>query len=210
MKDKGTVFVVDDDAPVRDAMRVLLKSVGLPAETYASAEDFLSDYDPERPGCVVLDVRMPGMGGLALQEQLVARGVDVPVIFITGHGDVPTSVRAMKGKAFDFLEKPFSDELLLELIHQAIKQDIRTRETRAGVAEAAERVASLTPREREVLALIVDGKPTKIIASELGISEKTTQTHRARVMEKMGVRSLGTLIRAALKAGMDPDKQASS
>lgn len=207
MNHELTVFVVDDDPNVREALALVMKSVGLAVESYVSAEDFLRAYDPRRPGCLVLDVRMPGMGGLALQELIAARGIDLPIIFITGHADVRMSVRAMKGQAFEFLEKPFSDQELLDRIHEALDLVVRTRRQRDATAGAAARIASLTSREREVLERITEGKPNKVIAAELDVSEKTVESHRARVMKKMGVRSLAGLIRAALKVGLEPDKQ---
>jgi len=210
MKDDLTVFVVDDDAAVREALVLVMKSVGLAVEGYVSAEDFLSAYDPRRSGCLVLDVRMPGMGGMALQDHLAARGSDLPIIFITGHADVRMSVRAMKGQAFEFLEKPFNDQDLLDRVHKALDLAARTRQERDATAAVAARIASLTGREREVLQGIVEGKPNKVIAVELDISEKTVESHRARLMKKMGVGSLAALIRMALKAGMDPDRQADS
>lgn len=207
MKDDLTVFVVDDDAAVREALVLVIRSVGLAVEGYGSAEDFLSAYDSRRPGCLVLDVRMPGMGGLALQERLAARGIDLPIIFLTGHADVRMSVRAMKGRAFEFLEKPFNDQELLDQIHKCLNRFVRSRQERNTAAEVAARIASLTGREREVLERIVEGKANKVTAVELEISEKTVESHRARLMKKMAVRSLAALIRTALKAGMDPDRQ---
>ena len=199
MSTEPTVFVVDDDEAVRKAMDLLLESVGLKGEAYPSAEDFLSAYDPGRPGCLVLDVRMPGTSGLALQEMLATQGIDIPIIFITGHGDVPTSVRAMKAHAFDFIEKPFNDQDLLDRIHEAIQWDADARQKRERTAEIAARIGSLTAREREIMRMIVDGKSSKVMAAELNISEKTVQTHRARVMEKMHAKSVPALVRMALK-----------
>ena len=210
MNHELTVFVVDDDPNVREALALVMKSVGLAVESYVSAEDFLRAYDPRRPGCLVLDVRMPGMGGLALQELIAARRIDLPIIFITGHADVRMSVRAMKGQAFEFLEKPFSDQELLDRIHEALDLVVRTRRDRDVTTGIAARIASLTSRERAVLERITEGKPNKVIAGELDVSEKTVESHRARVMKKMGVRSLAGLIRAALKVGLEPDKQAFS
>ncbi len=203
MSTEATVFVVDDDDAVRQALELLLESVGLAAQTYASAEDFLQGYDTGRPGCLVLDVRMPGTSGLALQELLAAKGVDIPIIFITGHGDVSTAVRAMKAHAFDFIEKPFNDQDLLDRIHEAILQDARRRQESARIMEIAERVATLTRREREIMAMIVEGKTGKIMASALKISEKTVQTHRARVMEKMRAQSVAELVKMAARVGAD-------
>ncbi len=203
MSTEATVFVVDDDDAVRQALELLLESVGLTAQTYASAEDFLQAYDASQSGCLVLDVRMPGTSGLALQELLAARGVDIPIIFITGHGDVSTAVRAMKAHAFDFIEKPFNDQDLLDRIHEAILQDARKRQERASSTEIAERVATLTRREREIMGMIVEGKTGKIMASALQISEKTVQTHRARVMEKMRAQSVAELVKMAARVSTD-------
>jgi len=200
---EATVFVVDDDEAVRRAVDLLLESVGLKAQTYASAEDFLERYDPSWPGCLVLDIRMPGTSGLALQEILAAKGVNIPIIFITGHGDVSTAVRALKAHAFDFIEKPFNDQDLLDRIHEAIERDARNRQERASSAEVAERVAMLTRRERQIMTMMVDGKSSKVMASELQISEKTVQTHRARVMGKMGAESVAELVKMAGKVSMD-------
>jgi RNA polymerase sigma factor (sigma-70 family) len=182
---------------------MLLESVCLKAQSYASAESFLRDYDPSWPGCLVLDVRMPVISGLALQEMLIAQGVDIPIIFITGHGDVPTSVRAMKAHALDFIEKPFNDQDLLDKIYEAIERDAQTRQQRANTAEIAAYIASLTSREQEIMRMIVDGKPNKVIAIELNISEKTVQSHRTSIMKKMRAVSLAALIKMALKAGWD-------
>ena len=202
MGTEPTVFVVDDDEAVRKAMVLLLHSVDMKVETYASAEGFLEGYQASRPGCLVLDVRMPGTSGLALQDMLAARGIDIPIIFITGHGDVPTSVRAMRAHALDFLEKPFNDQDLLDRINEAIERDARTRGERAETAEIAARIGSLTRREREIMQLLVDGKSSKVMAGELNISEKTVQIHRARVMEKMQARSVAALVRMVLKGEM--------
>ena len=199
MSIEPTVFVVDDDEAVRKAMDLLLESVGLNGQAYPSAEDFLKAYDPSRPGCLVLDVRMPGTSGLALQEKLTAKGIDIPIIFITGHGDVPTSVRAMKAHAFDFIEKPFNDQDLLDRIHEAIEWDAKNRQEQAKTTEFVQLMRSLTTREREVMGMIVEGKASKVMAAELKISEKTVQTHRARVMEKMHAKSVADLVRMVIK-----------
>jgi FixJ family two-component response regulator len=196
-----TVFVVDDDEGVRSALALLLKSMGQPAATYASAADFLADYDAERPGCALLDVRMPGMSGLELQDELNRRGVVLPVIFITGHGDVPMAVEAMQRGAFDFLQKPFGDDDLAERIRRALARD---RELRAAIGEKSQiraRLARLTPRERQVLELVATGKPNKVMAAELGVSQRTVEIHRAHVMKKMGASSLAQLVRMRLVAG---------
>ena len=203
MGTEPTVFVVDDDDAIRRALGMLLQSVGLKVESYASAEGFLHDYDPSKSGCLVLDVRMPVISGLALQEMLTAQGVDIPIIFITGHGDVPTSVRAMKAHAMDFIEKPINDQDLLDKIYEAIERDAETRRQRVNTAEITTYIASLTPREQEIMRMIVDGKPSKVIAIELNISEKTVQTHRTRIMKKIGAKSVAALVKMVLKAGMD-------
>ncbi|CAK0763668.1 Transcriptional regulatory protein FixJ [Gammaproteobacteria bacterium] len=198
MSQQPTVFVVDDDPAVRDSLRLLLESVGLVAETFSSAHQFLEATDPEQPGCVLLDIRMPGMSGLELQRRLVARGIILPVIIITGHGDVTTAVQAMKTGAVDFLEKPFNDQVLLDRIHDAITRDAQARRARAEQDEVGRRLGTLSPREVEVLDLIIAGKANKVIALDLGISEKTVEAHRARTMDKMQVRSTADLVRTVL------------
>ncbi len=202
MSSEQTVFVVDDDAAVRDSLSWLIKSVGLNVESYASAQDFLDALDPKGRGCVVLDVRMPGMSGLELQEKLVADDVSVPVIMLTGHGDVPMAVRAVKAGAFDFIEKPFNDQVLLDRIQQALKQEQQTRQVEEQRAQVVSRLALLTPREREVLSWVVSGNPNKVIAAQLGISCRTVEIHRGRVMEKMQARSLSELVRIGLTSGL--------
>ena len=191
MKEKpATVFVVDDDEAVRNSLRLLLKSVGLPVETSTSAQEFLDRFDPDRAGCLVLDIRMPGMSGLELQERLNAMHAMVPVVFITGHGDVPMAVEAMQHGAVDFIQKPFRDQDLLDRINQALEKD---RENRAGLRARdaiRARIADLTPREKEVLDLVTAGKANKVIAGDLNVSQRTVEIHRARVMEKMEASSL--------------------
>ncbi len=198
-----TVFVVDDDPAMRDSLRWLLESVGLAVVTYPTAAEFLGARNPDAAGCLVLDVRMPGMSGLDLQAELVRRGDEIPTIVITGHAEVPMAVRAVKAGALDFIEKPFSDQLLLDRVRQAIDVDRRQREQRARRNEARRRVALLTAREREVMDLVVSGRANKEIAAALGLSPKTVEVHRARVMEKMDVDSLAELIRVALLASGD-------
>lgn len=193
-----TVFIVDDDEAVRNSLKLLMRSVGLPAVAYASAPDFLAAYDRQQPGCVVLDVRMPGMSGLELQQVLNLRGATVPVIFVTGHGDIPMAVEAMQHGAFDFLQKPFRDQDLLDRIQRALERDRATRQQLKEMSHLRERLASLTPREREVLKLVTAGKPNKVIAADLGVSQRTVEIHRARVMEKMGATSLAQLVRMVL------------
>jgi RNA polymerase sigma factor (sigma-70 family) len=202
VSDEQTVFVVDDDAAVRDSLSWLIKSVGLRVETYGSAQEFLEAYDPKRSGCVVLDVRMPGMSGLELQEKLKVDKVALPVIIITGHGDVPMAVRAVKAGAFDFIEKPFHDQTLLDRIQQALKREVESRKLEEKRSEVEQRLALLTPREREVLDLVVCGNPNKVIAAQLGISCRTVEIHRGRVMEKMQANSLSDLVRIGLTSGL--------
>ena len=192
------VFVVDDDESVRTSIRFLLKSVGLDNQAFASAAEFLAAYDPAQPGCLVLDVRMPGMSGLELQDQLNLRGATLPVIFITGHGDIPMAVEAMQHGAHDFLQKPFRDQDLIHRIQQALAKDAKTRAALEEHDRIRSRLETLTPREREVLALMTQGKPNKIMAHELGVSQRTVEIHRARVMEKSGAVSLAQLVRMVM------------
>jgi FixJ family two-component response regulator len=194
-----TVFVVDDDDGVRTSLGILLDSAGYRAVPFASAADFLAQYDPARPGCLLLDMRMPGMTGMELIEELARRGGFVPVIFITGHGDVPMAVEAMKAGAFDFLQKPFSPRNLLERIERALAADTEARQVLSRTEELRQRYTTLTPREKEVMALIVAGHANKVIAMDLGLSERTVEIHRARVMEKMATRSVAHLVRMALE-----------
>ena len=198
MSPENTVFVVDDDQAVRDSLALLVHSVGLEAETFESARDFLDAYRPDRRGCLITDIRMPGMSGLELQERLSADGYHIPVIVLTGFGDVPAAVRALKGGAVDFLEKPFNPQALLDLIQQAVVRDTEIREQAARDAELAERTALLTPREQEIMALVVAGKANKVIAIDLSISERTVELHRGRIMKKMQARSLAELMRMVL------------
>jgi FixJ family two-component response regulator len=195
------VFVVDDDRAMRESLSWLLDSVGLRVRSYATAADFLADHDPAQPGCLVLDVRMPGMSGLDLQAELARRGVELPTIVITGHAEVSMAVRAVKAGAIDFIEKPFSDQLLLDRVRQALEVDLEAREVRRRREDARRRLATLTQREREVLNLVVAGRSNKEIASELGVATKTVEVHRAHVMSKMCVDSLAELIRITLLAG---------
>jgi len=198
MNRKPTVFVVDDDEAVRQALGLLIRSAGLDVETYDSAKQFLEAYEPARPGCLVLDVRMPGMSGPELQEKLAAQRITIPVIIISGHGDVPTAVRAVKRGAVDFIQKPFDDQVLLGRIEQAISLDAETRRDQAEQADVAARLARLTPREREVMDLLVAGMASKQIAFKLGLSRKTVDIHRAHVMMKLGIDSLADLVRMGL------------
>jgi len=196
------VFVVDDDESVRKALARLIGSVGLEVQTFPSPAAFLAHPRPDRPACVILDLRMPGTSGLTLQEELAQAGVDLPILFLTGHADVSTSVRAMKAGAVDFLEKPLHDQALLDAIHRALGHARELRGARAEREGIARRVASLTPREREVLALVVAGLPNKLVADRLGASEKTIKVHRARVMQKMHADSLAHLVRMAQVVGI--------
>lgn len=195
MSDSATVFIIDDDPAVRDAVGLLLRTSGLQVETFASAADFLSADAARRPGCIVLDVRMPGMSGLDLQKQLRTQGYRLPIIFMTGHGDVPMAIRAMKAGAFDFIEKPFQGEILRQRIEDALQVDNRERSRQARRTDAAARLALLSPREREVLDRVAAGQYNKVIAAELGISLSTVEIHRKRVMEKLQAGSLSDLIR---------------
>ncbi len=206
MATEPTVFVVDDDEAVRDSLMALLDAVGLKAESHGSARDFLAAYDSSRPGCLVLDVRMPDMSGLELQKELAASRIRIPVIIITGHGDVPMAVEAMKAGAVDFIEKPFRKDTLLDSIHRALAHCAPAPRGEVASAEVAARIAQLTPRERDVLEGLVIGRPNKVIAFGLGISPRTVEIHRARVMAKMQARSLSHLVRMALAAGIDPDR----
>jgi RNA polymerase sigma factor (sigma-70 family) len=196
----ATVFVIDDDEAVRDSLRLLLKSVGLPVRTCASAQEFLPDYDTRQPGCLVLDIRMPGMSGLELQQQLNVRGATIPVVFVTGHGDIPMAVEAMQHGAFDFLQKPFRDQDLIDRVQRALERDAAIRAQLQAADRIREHIASLTPREREVLDLVAAGKPNKVMAADLGVSQRTIEIHRARVMEKMQARSLAQLVRMLMDA----------
>jgi RNA polymerase sigma factor (sigma-70 family) len=195
-----TVFIVDDDPSIRFAMQALMDSVNLAHEIFASADEFLEKVTDQRPGCLVLDIRMPGLGGLELQEELIKRGNTVPIIFITGHGDVPMAVEAMQKGAVDFIQKPFRDQDLLDRIREALNTDKERREEQQKHAEVANRLARLTNREREVFDLVVTGKPNKVIAYELGVSQRTVEIHRARVMEKMQARSLADLVKMHMNA----------
>ena len=198
---KSTVFVVDDDQAMRNSLKWLIESVGMPVESFASADEFLAAYQLGRSGCLVLDVRMPGMSGLDLQEYLVEHNIQIPVVIITGHGDVPMAVRAMKSGAIDFIEKPFNDEVLLDAIRRAIAHEEQQRSHYSENLRVQERLAHLTPREREVMEMVTEGRSNKEIASSLGVSAKTIEAHRARVMEKMQAGSLAELVRMALASG---------
>ena len=196
------VFVVDDDAPIRESLKNLIRSVGLHVDTFASGQDFLKAKRPDIPGCLVLDVRLKGLSGLDLQKRMAEANIDIPIIFMTGHGDIPMTVQAMKAGAVEFLTKPFRDQELLDAINQALERDRKRRQERAKVADLHERYDSLTPREREVMGRVVAGLLNKQIAGELGTSETTVKIHRHQVMEKMDADSLADLVRMADKLGL--------
>jgi FixJ family two-component response regulator len=204
--EEAVVYVVDDDAAARAAIQSLLHSVGLPAVTFGSPPEFLAGYRPDTPACLVLDVRLPGVSGLDFQRDLAARNVTIPIIFITGHGDIPMSVEAMKAGAMEFLTKPFRGQVLLDAIHKAIERDRAVRQEQSSVAELSRRLGALTPREREVMQFVISGLLNKQIASELGASERTVKIHRGQVMRKMQARSLPDLVRMAGKLGMPAQK----
>jgi FixJ family two-component response regulator len=198
VKKNPVIMVVDDDSGVRNALRSLLKSVGLESALYASAQEFLTAFQPAQPGCLVLDIRMPGMSGLELQQQLNLSGAVIPVIFMTGHGDIPMAVEAMQHGAFDFLQKPFRDQDLLDRIQRAIVKDTEQRQALGEHERIKAHLDSLTTREREVLDHMIQGKQNKVIAQDLDISPRTIEIHRARVMEKMDAQSVAQLVRMML------------
>jgi FixJ family two-component response regulator len=201
-QDQVVVFVVDDDESMRRSLATLLRSVGLDARVFASPQEFMRAERPDAPGCLVLDVRMPGMSGLAFQDQLAKAGLALPIIFITGHGDVPMTVRAMKAGAVEFLTKPFDDQVLLDAIHAAIERDRVRRREAAQLAELRARYRALTEREREVFTLVVAGRLNKQVAAELGLSVVTVKVHRGQLMRKMAAKSVVDLVRMADQLGV--------
>ncbi|WP_163832770.1 response regulator transcription factor [Spartinivicinus ruber] len=194
-----TVFIIDDDEAVRDSLGLLMQSVGQAVEVYASPADFLDAYNENRPGCIVMDIRMPGMSGLELQAKLNEMHCILPIIFITGHGDVQMAVQAIKNGAMNFIQKPFRDQELLDLINDGLKLDSEQRKELLEHKEILKRLATLTDREREVLHHVVEGKANKVIAADISLSQRTVEIHRSRVMEKMGTKSLAHLVRQIMQ-----------
>jgi FixJ family two-component response regulator len=202
----GIVFVVDDDTSLRETLKDLVRSVGLRVEVFASAQEFLRSTRADLPACLLLDVRLKGLSGLDLQKRMAESDIEIPIIFMTGHGDIPMSVRAIKAGAVEFLTKPFRDQDLLDAIHDALERDRKNRQRRANIVELHGRYRSLTPREREVMALVVAGLLNKQIAGELGTSEGSVKVHRQHVMEKIGAGSLAELVRMADRLGIPAAK----
>ena len=197
--DKQTVFIVDDDDAVRGALKLLMKSVGHEAKTFTTGDEFLASCRPDMSGCLVLDIRMPGISGLELQEKLHQQGIKVPIIFITGHGDVPMAVEAMKQGALEFLQKPFREQDLVDRVNEALEKDESASKFALQRTEIEPRIAKLTPRERQIMDMIVQGKANKVIAIDLGVSQRTVETHRTRIMRKMQAKSLAELVQMAVR-----------
>jgi two-component system, LuxR family, response regulator FixJ len=197
----ATVFIVDDDQAILESMRMLIETVGMTVQTFSNSQEFLESYDPDVAGCVVLDIRMPGMSGLELQAKMQTLKMDIPIVIITGHGDIPMAVQAIKAGAVEFIEKPFRDQLLLDAINKAIKKDSKQRGIKRGRLDFEEKCQLLTTRERQILELMVTGKNTKEIAVELNISTKTVDFHRQHVMSKMKVDSIVKLVQLARETG---------
>jgi len=202
----GVVFVVDDDRSMRESLKDLIQSVGLRVEAFASAQEFLRGERDDLPSCLVLDVRLKGLSGLDLQKRMAENNTEIPIIFVTGHGDIPMSVKAFKAGAVEFLTKPFRDQDLLDAVYDALERDRKAREARAKVEELRGRYGSLTPREREVMTLVVAGLLNKQIAAEVGTSEASVKVHRQHLMQKMGAGSLAELVRMADRLGISPEK----
>jgi two-component system, LuxR family, response regulator FixJ len=202
------VYVIDDDEAVRHSLGLLLNSLGLESQVYASALEFLEGFDPERNSCLVSDMRMPALSGLELQQRLIEDNVEIPIIFITGHGDVPMAVNAMKAGAADFIQKPFRDQDLIDRIHKALQQDKDRRTAREQETAIREALQTLTPRETEVMQRVVSGQSNKVIAMDLGVSPRTVELHRARVMRKLGMRSLAALVKAVASVTNQPESNA--
>src|ERR1700684_1768472 len=206
VEERAVVFVIDDDSSMRLALEDLVRSVGLDVRAFAAPQEFLQSKPPDAPGCLVLDVRLPGMSGLTFQKELAKEGLALPVIFITGHGDIPMSVRAMKAGAVEFLTKPFHDQDLLDAIHSALERDRGRRQQEAGRAGLRERFESLSPREREVVSMVVSGMLNKQIAAQIGTAENTVKVHRSRAMEKMQANSLADLVKMIQRLQVSPSK----
>jgi FixJ family two-component response regulator len=202
--DNAIVFVVDDDPSIRKSLDRLIRSVGLAVETFATAQEFIEHHPQKGPSCLVLDVKMPGINGLELQEKLLSQEYAMPIVFISGHGDIPMTVKAIKKGAVNFLSKPFDEKDLLDAVHEALQRDSKTRAVRHELEEIQHRLESLTPREYEVLTHVITGRLNKQIANSLDISEKTVKVHRGRVMQKMGVDSVAELVRLAEKLDIKP------
>ena len=198
ISDQPSVFIIDDEEPIRSALTLLMESVGLKAESFASAQEYLDQFDASKSGCIILDVRMPGIGGLDLQARLTAEKIHPPIIIITGHGDVPMAVRAVTAGAVDFIEKPFNNQSMLDSVHRAIELDAVQRGESSRLQDIEAHYNSLTPREKEVLQYVIEGKRNKVIAFDMNISQSTVEAHRSKVMEKMTASSLSDLMRMAL------------